>query len=114
MVASIFLGVNRSGDHLVRNDSSVGPFLFDAFGKMLYAVLNGRCDDIFEKITQSDVFNIYNFDFLNDEEFNVAVRLIDEYVGGKHPETHGDELVADYWQSFASPFIRRDPRFLPD
>ncbi|MDH0864658.1 hypothetical protein [Mitsuaria sp. GD03876] len=111
MAASIILGVNRLGNGLVRNDSSVEPFLFDAFGEMLHAVLSGKCQDIFEKITQSDVFNIYNFDALNDEEFNVAVRLIDQYVGGKTPETHNEELVWNYWKNFAKPFIHQDPRF---
>ena len=111
MSASIILGVNRSGDDLVGNDSSVGSSVFDAFGELLHAVLANGHEDILLKMTQSDMFNIYSFGFLNDEEFNVAVRLIDQYVGGRAPETHNEELVRSYWQNFAKPFIHQDPRF---
>ena len=116
MGASLFIGWNNKGQREA-NFQRIGDFVngsyWDAFGDLLDAVFLPDYPKLHEiiKSEEGEYLKFYSFVELDKQDFNLAVRLIRDYIAKQQHPTEWQKMAQVVWNEIAEPYIVQDERY---
>lgn len=89
---------------------------WDAFGDLLDAVFLPGYPKLHEvvKCEEGEHLKFYSFAELNKHGFNLAVRLISEYISEQKNPTEWQRMAQIVWKEITEPYIFQDDRYEPN
>lgn len=116
MGASLFIGWNdhaqRESDYQ-RTGGFVNGSYWDAFGDLLDVVLLPDYPELHEiiKSEEGEYLKFYSFVELDEAGFNIAVKLINDYIEKLKNPTEWQSMANTVWKDVAVPYIIQDDRY---
>lgn len=127
MSSSVFIGLNdqkqREGN-FTYTGGSVNSIYWQAFGDLLDAVFLPKYPHLHEliKSEEGEYLKFYSFLDLNQEDFNLAVKLIrkhlDKLTAVDWPSkeyikdmSQWQSMAKEVWEGIAEPFVVKDKRY---
>ena len=88
---------------------------WDAFGDLLDAVFLPGYPKLHDmvKSEEGEYLKFYSFAELNKQDFNLAVRLIREYIPEQIIPTEWHRIAQIVWKELTKPYIVQDDRYEP-
>lgn len=86
---------------------------WDAFGDLLDAVFLPGYSKLHEmvKCEEGEYLKFYSFAELSKQDFNLAIRLIREYISEQKNPTEWQRMAQIVWKEIAEPYIVQDDRY---
>ncbi len=116
MAGSLWIGKNNRGT-MPENYSFTGSIVnrsyYNAFGDLLNKVFQMEYSKLYMIIRseEGESLDFYSFVELNKDEFNLAVRLIRQYIANISEPTDWQLLGKSTWETIAEPLVVKDERY---
>ncbi|AUR32673.1 hypothetical protein [Morganella morganii] len=93
----------------------VNSSYWDAFGELLDAVFLPGYPKLHEviKSEEGEYLKFYSFVELGRQDFNLAVKLIRNYISEQQNPTEWQKMAQVVWKEIAEPYIVQDDRYEP-
>jgi len=119
MGASLFIGLNDNGQresNFQRTGGFVNGSYWDAFGDLLDAVLLPDYPKLHGiiKCEEGGYLKFYSFVELDKAHFNLAVKLIRDYITKQQKTTEWQKMANVVWVEISEPYIIQDERYQLD
>jgi len=116
MGASLFIGLNDKGQreaNFQRTGGFVNGSYWDAFGDLLDAVFLPAYPNLHEVIKSEEgaYLKFHSFVELDKTDFNLAVKLIRDYVTKQQSPTEWQKMAQVVWNEIAEPYVIQDERY---
>jgi len=66
------------------------------------------------KCEEGEYLKFYSFAELSKQDFNLAIRLIREYISEQKNPTEWQRMAQIVWKEIAEPYIVQDDRYEPN
>jgi hypothetical protein len=112
MSGDIYFGFDQSQPvGRKRNDGYVNSPTFLAFGGLLDAALEGKCDEILEVIKEGEAMAMYCMDGLPASDYNTVICAMRTYIANLRNPSAWQQKGVWVWREMAEPFIHKDDRY---
>ncbi len=89
---------------------------WDAFGDLIDAVFLPHYPKLHEVIMPEEgkYIKFYSFAELDAQDFNLAIRLIRDYIKKQENPNEWQKMAQDVWNELAEPYVIQDDRYQKD